>query len=104
MPAFQANWAFSEVVAGRIDEAVESARKAARLGPHLPQTHRALALTLALKGDMAGAKEAWADAMRVQPDFDIETYLPALARTFRDEEQFEPIRRGMRLASGAEVT
>ncbi len=103
VPTWTANWSMNELVLGRIEEAIESARKAVRLGPHIPIAHRALASALALKGDMAGAREAWADVMRVQPDFNPETYLPSLAKLFGDEAQFKTLRRGILLASGAET-
>ncbi len=48
----------------------------------------------ALAFNMAGAREAWADAMRVQPDFNPETYLPSFARLWADEAQFKTLRRG----------
>ncbi len=41
--------------------------------------------------------------MRVQPDFNLETYLPSLAELFADEAQFETVRRAILLASSAET-
>ncbi len=48
-------------------------------------------------------REAWADAMRVQPDFNLESYLPSLAKLFADEAQFKIVRRAILLASNAET-
>ena len=101
LPAWTAMWSMSELVMGRLEEAIEAARRAVRLGPHIPQVHRALAAALALVGDIAGAREAWAEIMRVQPDFDLDIYLPSAEKLFRDDTQFEPLRRGLLLAAGA---
>ena len=41
--------------------------------------------------------------MRVQPNSNLETYLPSLAKLFGDEAQFKTVRRGILLASSAET-
>jgi len=55
---------------GRPDEAERDAREAVAAAPDAPQTHHALGEILAARGDTAGARAAFTEALSLSPGFD----------------------------------
>jgi tetratricopeptide (TPR) repeat protein len=66
----------SYLVLGRVEEAIETARRACAGNPRLYFTHQLLAAALGLKGDIGEAKAALAEAFKIRPD------LNSLARLY----------------------
>jgi len=60
----------------RFDEAVSTARKAARQNPLYPFAYRCLASALAHLGREAEAREAVAGLLKLEPDFRISERVP----------------------------
>jgi tetratricopeptide (TPR) repeat protein len=68
---------------GRLDEAAAVLKNAVPVNPDSPQTYNNLGDVLAQMGDVAGAREAFDDAIRAQPDF-IVPYTKVANALFRD--------------------
>lgn len=56
--------------ANRADDALEAAREGVRLVPDYAELHNEMGILLARRGDLAGARAAFAEAVRLRPDFE----------------------------------
>jgi adenylate cyclase len=61
----------AHAVAGQYDKAIEFCRHSLRLNRMFATTHRILAISLALSGDMAGARHAAADLLELEPGLTV---------------------------------
>jgi tetratricopeptide (TPR) repeat protein len=61
----------AHAVAGQYDKAIEFCRRSLRLNRMFASTHRILAISLALSGDMEAARQAAAELLRLEPGLTV---------------------------------
>ena len=64
----------AHVVAGQYENAIECCRQSLRLNRMFASTHRILAISLALAGDIAGARRAATDLLGLEPGLTVERF------------------------------
>ncbi len=64
----------ANVVAGHYDKAIECCRQSLRLNRMFASTHRILAISLALAGDLEGARQAAANLLGLEPGLTVERF------------------------------
>ncbi len=86
----------AELVAGRYDQAVGWLRKAQRLNARFVPCHRTLTASLALSGDIEGAKTAASTLLSIEPRFRVSVF--ASFYPLRRPADLERLAAGLRLA------
>jgi len=86
----------AEFVAGRYDQAVGWLRKAQRTNGRFVACHRTLTATLALSGDLEGARAAAQDLVSIEPRFRVSAF--KLWYPLRRPDDLERMASGLRLA------
>src|SRR5262249_5199920 len=86
----------AEFVAARYDQALGWLRKAHRLNPRFSACNRTLTATLALSGDLEGARAAAAGLLAVDPGFRVGVF--AARYPLRRLDDLERLTAGLRLA------
>jgi TolB-like protein/class 3 adenylate cyclase/Tfp pilus assembly protein PilF len=86
----------AEFVAGRYDQAIGRLRKAHRLNPRFSACNRTLTASLALAGDLAGARAAAKQVLAIQPGFRVSVF--ASWYPLRRPGDLERFTKGLRLA------
>ena len=86
----------AEFVAGRYDQAIGWLRKAQRLNPRFSACNRTLTASLALAGDLAGAREASKRVLEIEPGFRVSVF--ASWYPLRRPGDLERFADGLRLA------
>jgi TolB-like protein/Tfp pilus assembly protein PilF len=86
----------AEFVAGRYDQAIGWLRKAQRANARFVACHRTLTASLALSGDLDGAREAAAHLLEVEPRFRVSAFTSWYP--LRRPDDLERFGRGLRLA------
>ncbi|HEV8585494.1 MAG TPA: adenylate/guanylate cyclase domain-containing protein [Methylomirabilota bacterium] len=86
----------AEFVAGRYDQALGWLRKAHRLNPRFSACIRTLTATLALSGDLEGARASAAQLLAVEPRFRVAAF--AARYPLVRKEDLERLTTGLRLA------
>ncbi len=76
MRLFRRNLGIAHLMARRYEEAAECARRALALGPDQAAPHRLLAACHGQLGRVDEVREAFHEAMRVEPDFSLEELRP----------------------------
>jgi adenylate cyclase len=82
--------------AGRYEQAVEWTQKSLQQGPDYPASHRILAASYAQLGKLYEAKNALAEALRLQPDVSLAPFKQALSSA--DPDFTERLLDGLRKA------
>ena len=90
----------AEFVAGRYDESIAWLRKAHRLNPRFRACNRTLTVSLALSGDLEGARAAAANLLAVEPTFRVSQFIARYP--LRRKDDLDRLARGLRLAGLAE--
>ena len=85
----------AEFVAGRYDQALGWLRKAERMNPRFAPCHRTLTASLALSGDIDGARVAAANLLTVEPRFRVSEFVSWYPLQPNDRER---LGTGLRLA------
>ena len=85
----------AEFVAGRYDQALGWLRKAERMNPRFAPCHRTLTASLALSGDIDGARIAAANLLTVEPRFRVSEFVSWYPLQPKDLER---LGTGLRLA------
>jgi TolB-like protein/class 3 adenylate cyclase/Tfp pilus assembly protein PilF len=86
----------AEFVAGRYDQAVGWLRKAQRANARFSATHRTLTASLALSGDIDGAKDAATSLLQIEPRFRVSVFTSWYP--LRRKEDLERLSTGLKLA------
>jgi TolB-like protein/class 3 adenylate cyclase/Tfp pilus assembly protein PilF len=90
----------AEFVAGRYDQSIGWLRKAYRLNPRFVACNRTLAASLALSGDLAGARASAGDLLAVEPGFHVSQFVARYP--LRRKDDLDRLATGLRLAGLAE--
>ena len=86
----------AEFVAGRYDQAIGWLRKAERMNRRFAACHRTLTASLALSGDLDGARAAAENLLAVEPRFQVSTF--ASWYPLRRRDDLDRLVRGLSLA------
>jgi tetratricopeptide (TPR) repeat protein len=86
----------AEFVAGRYDQATGWLRKAQRTNSRFSATHRTLAASLALSGDIDAAKLVAQDVLRIEPRFRVSVFTSWYP--LRRPDDLERLATGLQLA------
>ncbi len=90
----------AEFVAGRYDQSIGWLRKAHRLNPRFSACNRTLTVSLALSGDLEGARVAAASLLAVEPTFRVSQFIARYP--LRRKDDLDRLATGLRLAGLAE--
>ena len=90
----------AEFVAGRYDQAIGWLRKAQRMNPRFSACNRTLTVSLALSGDLDGARAAAANLLAVEPSFRVSQFIARYP--LRRKDDLDRLATGLRLAGLAE--
>jgi TolB-like protein/class 3 adenylate cyclase/tetratricopeptide (TPR) repeat protein len=81
-----------------LDAAIEWYHRSIQRNPDLPNAHRWLAATLALKGETEESRHVIVDVLRIEPNCSISNLRQRLSQAFRYEKDFDYYIRGLQLA------
>jgi adenylate cyclase len=93
---FQTVSGLAEFVAGRYDQAIGWLRKAERTNCRFMACHRTLAASLAISGDVKGAKDVGANVLTIDPHFRVSSFTSWYP--LRRPDDLERLAAGLRLA------